>query len=312
MSIAHCRGTYVERHRTQGATGIPPKPARSRRYDRSAEDPRGSILRWAGSKRKLVPVITSLFPQKYRRYIEPFAGSACVFAALAPRKAVLSDINAELIHTYKTLVTSASAVGTALRRFDQKKRTYYRLRAMDPTTLGRITRAARFIYLNRRCFNGVFRLNRRGQFNVPLGRRTGPMPTQAELTHFGKLLAAADIRACDFAKSVSRAGKGDLVYLDPPYTRPDTRFRGEYGWNAFRESDEQRLIHAVTKAAKKGATIVLSYRASISRSLPGWSRRHVRVLRSVSGFSAKRRRVTEILFVSPDAKPGRDDRAAKR
>ncbi len=257
-----------------------------------------AILRWAGSKRKLVPKITTLFPQKFRRYIEPFAGSACVFAALAPKKAVLSDINAELIHTYQTLATSAASVHRALRKWDLRKKTYYEVRSLDPKKLKSVRRAARFIYLNRRCFNGVFRLNKEGRFNVPLGRKTGPLPSRRELLEFSSLLAQAEIRACDFEKTVKRAGNGDLVYLDPPYTAPGTRFRGEYGWNAFREVDEERLIRSVQDAATRGATVVLSYRGSVAKRLPGWRRKHVRVLRSVSGFSAKRRRVTEVLFTS--------------
>jgi DNA adenine methylase len=263
----------------------------------------GPILRWAGSKRQLVPKITGLFPLKYRRYIEPFAGSACVFAALAPRKAILSDINSELIRTYRTLVKSPDAIGDILNSWDLKKTTYYRIRGQNPKTLDSIHRAARFIYLNRRCFNGVFRLNRKGQFNVPLGRRTGPMPTNENLADFGQILSRAVLRACDFEKSVLQAKKGDLLYVDPPYTRPGTRFRGEYGWNAFRAADEKRLVESVSIAARRGATVVLSYRGSIGAKLRGWRRHHVRVLRSVSGFSAARGRVVEVLFTSPALVP---------
>jgi DNA adenine methylase len=259
------------------------------------------ILRWAGSKRKLVPKIISLFPSEFGRYIEPFAGSACVFTALQPKKAILSDINAELIRTYRTLAESPEAVAAEIQTWNMRKTTYYSLRAIDPAGMTDISSAARFIYLNRRCFNGVFRLNKQGQFNVPIGRRTGPMPTSEQLARFGELLSRADLRTCDFEKSVDRAKKGDLVYVDPPYTRPGTRFRGEYGWNAFQSEDESRLLNALRRATARGATVILSYRGSIAKELPDWKRNHVRVLRSVSGFSAKRGRVVEVLFSSPRA-----------
>lgn len=267
------------------------------------------ILRWAGSKRKLVPHLLALFPRQYRRYIEPFAGSACAFAALSPKKAILSDINAELIRTYRALANSPTKVARALHSFDLRKRTYYDLRALDPGELGVVMRAARFIYLNRRCFNGVYRLNRDGAFNVPLGRRTGPLPSPEHLISFAKLLRAAELRAGDFEATVARAGQGDLLYLDPPYTKPGTRFRGEYGWNAFRENDEKRLVTAIRKAAARGATVVISYRGSIGRKLRGWRRRHMFVLRSVSGFARTRRRVTEVIFSSPH-RPGKTPRGA--
>lgn len=294
------KGRQSKRDRAASAKGAGrTRPESSDDAGRSGSTP---ILRWAGSKRKLITKITALFPSDYKRYIEPFAGSACVFSAIAPRQAILSDINLELMETYKTLATFPSRVGGALEAWDMKKRTYYDVRDLDPKDLGPIKRCARFIYLNRRCFNGVFRRNRNGEFNVPLGRRTGRMPATEDLKRFGKLLAVANIRACDFERSVSRAKDGDLLYLDPPYTRPGTRFRGEYGWDAFRECDEVRLVKAIRAAAKRGAHVVLSYRGSIAPRLPGWHRHHVRVLRSVSGFSEKRSRVTEVLFTSPSLK----------
>jgi DNA adenine methylase len=127
------------------------------------------ILRWAGSKRKLLPKLISLSPSSSGRYVEPFAGSAALFFALQPQDALLSDFNPELIETYKILSANAGSVWRRLSQMPGSRDFYYRIRARNPTSMSSIDRAARFIYLNRYCFNGVYRTNRLGQFNVPRG-----------------------------------------------------------------------------------------------------------------------------------------------
>jgi DNA adenine methylase len=262
------------------------------------------LLRWAGSKRKLVPILLEACPKAYKRYIEPFAGSACVFVALQPRRAILSDINGELISAYETIRDSSNAVADQVNDWPVTKRFYYALRSKDPTAMQPVERAARFIYLNRRCFNGVYRLNMEGRFNVPLGSKTGPMPTRQQVTAFASLLARTELRACDFEKTISRASSGDFIYADPPYYRPNVRFRGEYGWNAFRPMDEERLVESLRQASDRGAQVLLSYTNRLADCLRGWRRRSVRVSRSVAGFAADRRRVVELLYQSyPDEQP---------
>src|SRR5438046_2135596 len=149
-----------------------------------------SFLRWAGSKRQLLPRIIPLIGSGYDRYVEPFAGSACLFFGLLPKRALLGDINQELMFTYRQVQRQATEVGRQLARMRKCKAAYLRLRSTDPAALGAATRAARFIFLNRCCFNGLYRTNQRGQFNVPYGGlKSGQIPTTTVLKQCAKALA---------------------------------------------------------------------------------------------------------------------------
>src|SRR5713226_799695 len=136
------------------------------------------FLRWAGSKRSLLPILQAFWTKKHKRYIEPFAGSACLFFAIKPPKAILGDLNPELIATYVEVKYRIGAVLKELGILEPAdKKEYTRLRAIDIATLTPAARAARFIYLNRFCFNGIYRTNLLGQFNVPYsGNRCGGFP----------------------------------------------------------------------------------------------------------------------------------------
>src|SRR6266498_1220222 len=181
------------------------------------------ILRWAGSKRKLLPAIVNNCPQRFNRYVEPFAGSASVFMKLNPGPSIINDINVELIRTYRVVKRAASAVAGALDEYPKSKDLYYLLRSILPTDLDPISRAARFIYLNRFSFNGVYRTNSAGYYNVPMGTKTGNLPTEEELRRFGERLQHTVLRSRDFEEIVDQARKDDFYYLDPPYSEPETR-----------------------------------------------------------------------------------------
>jgi len=127
------------------------------------------FLRWAGSKRKLLPQLLEFTPKDYGRYVEPFAGSACLFFHLKPRKALLGDINHDLIRTYLEVKYRVKEVVAELEKLNCSKENYYRIRAWQSERLSGPRQAARFIYLNRFCFNGLYRTNKTGQFNVPYG-----------------------------------------------------------------------------------------------------------------------------------------------
>ena len=126
------------------------------------------FLRWAGSKRQLLPVLAAYWSDDYCRYVEPFAGSACLFFHLQPPKALLADINQELVLTYQVVRSHPHEVAAALGCLRKSRSNFLDLRAAVPTLLSAPQRAARFIYLNRFCFNGLYRTNRKGQFNVNL------------------------------------------------------------------------------------------------------------------------------------------------
>ena len=137
------------------------------------------FLRWAGSKRSLLPELLASVPQGYRSYIEPFAGSACLFFALKPRRAVLGDINNELMRAYAVVAKHPRQVARAVQRIPNTEHSYLRLRAMNVEALDPLARTARFVYLNRHCFNAVYRTDRQGVFNVPRGTRTGELPPES-------------------------------------------------------------------------------------------------------------------------------------
>src|SRR5882762_1649630 len=126
-----------------------------------------SLLRWAGSKRQIVTALAKYWPGRTSRYIEPFAGSACLFFYLEPAAAILGDLNGELIRTLRAVQRYPVKISDSLKRLPKGKIAYYKLRAVDPKSLGEIEAAARFLYLNGRCFNGLYRTNSAGMFNVP-------------------------------------------------------------------------------------------------------------------------------------------------
>jgi DNA adenine methylase len=254
------------------------------------------ILRWAGSKRKLLPHILPCVPKNISRYIEPFAGSCCVFLALKPQRAILSDLNSALIDTYKTIRKTPEDVSEAVSAMPNTESFYYQLRAIPVEQLDDVSRAARFVYLNRHCFNGVYRTNKNGVFNVPRGTKAGVIPTKEHFQDFAKILRKASLQAVDFEKTLKQASVNDFVYLDPPYSNPNTRFRGEYGYGSFCDQDIQRLVTALQLADSRGAIILLSYNPTIKNLLPNWYSKCLSVRRSVAGFNHQRTIVTEMLF----------------
>jgi DNA adenine methylase len=259
-------------------------------------DPRVKpVLRWAGSKRQILPKLTSLAPQFPGRYIEPFCGSACLFLAINPSHALLGDVNQHLISTYKALRYKPDAISAILATWTADKETYLHLRSL-PTGLDEEFDAAKFIYLNRYCFNGVYRENLQGQFNVPFGGyRTGQLPSVDELRQFSTRLQNTELYCGDFSKIVHNAGSDDFIYLDPPYYYGTVRNRGEYGWNAFSDDDVDRLVEEVRRADERGVKILISYNQAhtLRKALPGWRLTYAPVRRSIAGFSKSRKSVRE-------------------
>lgn len=255
------------------------------------------MIRWAGSKRKLVRTLLRHVPS-HTRYVEPFAGSACLFFALTPDRAVLGDINRELIETYDTVRNLPVDVGAVLNHMPLDHDYYYSLRDTNTGTLNVVERAARFLYLNRFCFNGVYRTNRNGKFNVPRGIRTGSLPSVHDLMRWSDALKNVQFVAGDFRQSVAPVKKDDFVYLDPPYSRPGTRNRGEYGCHSFADEDMPYLAGALEHIDRAGASFLLSYRYSkaVNLTLSAWHRRTLTVRRHVAGFVSARRSVRGTLF----------------
>lgn len=257
-----------------------------------------SPIRWAGSKRKLLPAILSCMPKSYSRYIEPFCGSLCLYLYLPGSPAIVSDINPELIHFYKMVRWRPRVVATKLSEWDMREDTYYHVRALSPDKLTAEARAARFLYLNRLCFNGVYRTNARGEFNVPRGSRVPAMPETQELVRLGLRLRQANLLQADFSETLAMAAHGDFIYLDPPYAGRGVRNRGEYGPGSFTASDVDRFYDCVSSASDKGAKILISYAdvPVIRKAFSKWKVSSLVVPRNVSGFSRGRGQAGEVFL----------------
>ncbi|PYK39401.1 MAG: DNA methyltransferase [Verrucomicrobia bacterium] len=217
------------------------------------------FLKWPGGKRWLVSRYSDLFPQKFERYIEPFLGSGAVFFYLNPQNAILADTNRELIATYRAVRDRPDVVSRWLSRYDRRhsKKFYYGVRAEFPRSA--FGRAARFIYLNRVCFNGIYRVNLRGEFNVPLGSKERVKFSRGYLVNVAARLRRANFRTSDFESVIAEATKGDFLYVDPPYTVTHNN-NGFLKYNdvLFSWEDQRRLATAVAKAARRGAFVFVS------------------------------------------------------
>lgn len=221
------------------------------------------ILKWAGGKQQMLDVLLKRVPPlcKYERYIEPFFGGGALFFALQPENAVIADSNPELINLYRVVASDVEAVIGHLRHMRTDTHTFYTVRAQDCNELSPAERAARTIYLNRTCFNGLYRVNRRGQFNVPYGRYTNPTICDEDSLRAASLaLQGAEIVLGDY-KDVLRqhAGPGDFVYLDPPYL-PISVYSDfkRYTKEQFYESDHRALAAEVRRLHELGCYVVLT------------------------------------------------------
>jgi DNA adenine methylase len=259
------------------------------------------FLRWAGSKRKLLHELQPYWKPRYKRYVEPFAGSSCLFFAIRPPSALLADKNAELIEMYEQVRRYPSDVYEGVVALARTADEYYRVRAIDPRGLPALDRAVRFIYLNRNCFNGLFRTNADGMFNVPFATsRAGKFPDKAAFREAANALGRADLIACDFGTTMRHVGAGDFVYLDPPYATSSRRVFREYGKNPFSVEDVKRLGRHLRWIRRKKAHFLLSY-AQCAEVMGIAQPYHVRrkyVRRQMAGDNEVRRRYCELLISS--------------
>lgn len=260
------------------------------------------FIRWAGSKRKLVPRLISYWSNEYTRYLEPFMGSASLFYATRPPTAILSDINEELVRAFLAVRDHPRAIYNRLHSIPRGKASYDSLRALDPETLAPLERAARFLFLNRFCFNGIYRTNTRGAFNVPFSPSgTGDIPSQEQLIAAANALRTATILCQDFASVIRRhVRKGDFVYLDPPYAVENRRVFKQYGPQVFGLEDLKHLRDTLQLINRRGAKFVLSYAASpeARNHFGEWESKKVFIQRNVSGFAKHRRMAAELIFTN--------------
>ena len=272
------------------------------------------FLKWAGGKQQLLAQLDPLFPRSFGRYFEPFLGGGAVFFHLARagmiREAVLSDANAELIRCYRSVRNHTGQVIAALERHRRQhgKAHYYALRAQEWRHLPAVEAAARMIYLNRTGFNGLYRLNSKGGFNVPMGRHDNLRIVDEEnLRAVARVLRGVKLDVRPFAEVLDHARRGDLVYFDPPYVplSATASFTG-YLPGGFGPDDQRRLAEVFGKLGRRGVRVMLSnadarevrtlYR---SRACDGPAyQRQVHANRAINSRADRRGRISELLVRS--------------
>lgn len=218
------------------------------------------FLKWAGGKRWLAKGYADIFNTiQFERYVEPFLGSGALFFALKPRYAILNDINKELIATYVAIRDCWDRVEEqlAIHQLRHEREYYYNVRSTRPR--GIAARAARFIYLNRTCFNGIYRVNKGGEFNVPIGTKTTVLLESDDFSAVSKMLKHARLTSIDFEDIIDSCGHGDLIFADPPYTVQHNH-NGfiKYNERLFSWSDQERLCACVRRASTRGAVVLVS------------------------------------------------------
>ncbi len=268
-----------------------------------AEAPKSRpFLKWAGGKGQLLEQLRPLMPTQYRRYFEPFAGGAALFFSLRPKHALLADVNAELIDCYLATRDDVAGVIEALGAHRYAADDYYRVRAVDRTTLPLVERAARTIYLNKTGYNGLYRVNRAGKFNVPMGRYSNPLFCDpANLHACSRALQGVDLRVADFEDVASRAKAGDFVYFDPPYVPvSDSADFTSYVPGGFGADQQRRLVSVFSKLARRGVRAMLSNSDTPTvRELYGSFRIHrVLAARYINSRGSRRGKVGEVVVTN--------------
>lgn len=219
------------------------------------------ILKWAGGKSQLVPTLLSEIPSKYGRYVEPFFGGGALFFSLAPGRALIADRNGELVNLYKVVRDSASRLEGALARMKNSEEEFYRIRGLDWEILDPVDAAARTIFLNKTCYNGLYRVNRKGQFNTPFGRYSNPTILDSQnLALASRALSSATIVQGDYLEVLKgHAVPGDLIFLDPPYL-PVSKYSDfkRYTKEQFSEDDHIALAQEVERLSELGCYVLLT------------------------------------------------------
>jgi len=266
----------------------------------------GPILKWAGGKGQLLREILRRVPAEFGTYHEPFVGGGALFFALWSerriRRAVLSDVNSELIEAYETIRDDVEAVIRALRKHRNEEAYFYDLRKRDPRRMAPAARAARLIYLNKTCFNGLYRVNSKGKFNVPFGDNPRAKICDVEaLRGASRAFRDADLHCEAFDAVLDRAQPDDFVYFDPPYQPlSKTASFTAYSRGGFGEAEQRRLAETFRTLAARGVHVLLSNSDTpLCRKLyRGFPRHIVHATRAINSRADRRGRITELLITS--------------
>lgn len=266
------------------------------------------FLKWAGGKTQLADALLERMPLVFNVYHEPFVGSGALFFRLYRehriRHAVLSDLNAELIDTYLAIRDCVSEVIRLLSEFPHDREFYYAVREKDPWRLSLPERAARMIYLNKTGYNGLYRVNRQGKFNVPFGRYKSPKYLDQEnLLAVSQALQDVDILCTPFETVLERVVPGDWVYFDPPYVPlSQTANFTSYHANGFGLSDQEHLRDVCVELSKNRVYVMLSNSDTETirslYSLPYFAIDEVLANRAINCNGAKRGKIKELVIAN--------------
>jgi len=270
------------------------------------------FVKWAGGKRQLLPELLKFIPKKFNNYFEPFVGGGALFfelynlGVLKDKKIFLSDINEELINSYKVIKNYPHELIEKLKEFKAKhtKEFYYQIRDLDRNEnykiLDSITKAARFIYLNKTCFNGLYRVNKKGYFNVPIGSYKNPQIVDEEnILEVSKTLKNVVIKHCDYKEILRYTKKNDFVYFDPPYyPLNDTANFTSYTQNNFLENEQIELFKTFETLSNKGICVLESNSDTdfIKNLYKNYKIEKVLANRPINSKTNKRGKITEVLI----------------
>jgi DNA adenine methylase len=261
------------------------------------------FLKWAGGKGCLLSTLTEFVPANFNRYVEPFLGGGAFFFHLNPSKAFLSDANPELIHCFQIVQQRPLDLIDALSSYENTETEFYRVRNQNPRTLGQVNRAARFIFLNKTCFNGLYRVNKAGRFNTPYGNNPKARYADGEtILAASGALANATLECSDFSTVANvHARKGDFYYFDPPYL-PISEYSDfkRYTPNQFRESDHNHLAETFRRLDAMGCHVLLSnsYHPKIQKLYQGFKQVVVTAPRFINCKGTSRGHVKELLVMN--------------
>ncbi len=268
------------------------------------------FVKWVGGKRQLLKQFRNLYPQDFNpttnTYFEPFVGGGAVFFDLQPENAFISDWNQELVTTYQVIRDDVETLIKELKRYPYEKEFFLKLRAQNPLKLSPLHVASRFIYLNRTCFNGMYRVNKKGQFNVPFGTYSNPkICDEANLRNVSQLLRTVDIVQRDYKKVLEDAKVGDFLYFDPPYY-PINRTSNftSYTAEGFLEKEQTELRDLFQALHEKGCFVMLSnsdtpFIRKIYSELGKKIKIHtVSAGRMINSNASKRGKVSEVVIIN--------------
>ena len=262
------------------------------------------FIKWAGGKTQLLPEILSRLPKSYNNYFEPFLGGGAVFFALNPKKAFLSDLSKDLITTYTVIKNDYEALANELSNYEYNEEFYYKLRAQDRDKenyekLSNLKVAARFIYLNKTCFNGLYRVNSKGEFNVPFGKYKNPSLFKIEnLKACSNALESTELNTASYLETLKQIKKDDLVYLDPPYSPLNkTSSFTSYTKDGFNNDKQKELRDFCIEVDKIGAKFILSnsYNTLILELYKDFKIETIKAKRAINSKANKRNSINEVI-----------------